>query len=214
VSEDQNNITLTQLKCIFNPAPGCYCASICVSICVFRSWSQTQLKKKPPPSLSSVSQQPTHVLWSNLVALHQEVVCGDQGFEDHHPAGVAGPLYQCVSHLGNVHVGFLGGLDQVWEAQRRGGTGGEWWTLAGGDTQHRYRLCWKLSFQVMTMRSAAREMAEDRWVRNNKQHCARMNVITPYADFAAVLAHSYVLTFTMRTALTKLLKGFYYSRIS
>lgn len=49
--------------------------------------------------------------------MHHKVVCGDQGFENHHPAGIASPLYQRVGHLGDVHVGFLGGLDQVWEAQ-------------------------------------------------------------------------------------------------
>lgn len=45
--------------------------------------------------------------------MHHKVVCGDQGFENHHPAGIASPLYQRVGHLGDVHVGFLGGLDQV-----------------------------------------------------------------------------------------------------
>lgn len=54
-------------------------------------------------------------LHAHLVTVHHEVVCGYQGFEDHHPAGVADPLDQRVDHLGHVHVGLvLGGLDQVW----------------------------------------------------------------------------------------------------
>lgn len=56
---------------------------------------------------------------THLVAMHHEVVRGDQGFEDHHPAGVAGPLHQRVGHLGDVHVGFLGRLDQDCEEERR-----------------------------------------------------------------------------------------------
>lgn len=49
------------------------------------------------------------------MTVHHEVVCGYQGFEDHHPAGVADPLHQRVDHLGHVHIGLvLGGLDQVW----------------------------------------------------------------------------------------------------
>lgn len=62
---------------------------------------------------------------AHLVAMHHDVVCGDQGFENHYPAGVAGPLHQRVSHLGDVHTGLLGGLDQVWEAQWREGTRGQ-----------------------------------------------------------------------------------------
>lgn len=53
--------------------------------------------------------------YAHLVTVHHEVVCGDQGFEDHHPAGITDPLHQCVDHLGDVHIGLvLGGLDQVW----------------------------------------------------------------------------------------------------
>lgn len=59
------------------------------------------------------------VLYPHLIAMHHEVVCGDQGFENHHPAGIAGPLHQRVGHLGDVDIGLLGGLDQVWDAQRR-----------------------------------------------------------------------------------------------
>lgn len=57
-----------------------------------------------------------HARRAHLVAVDHEVVCGNQGFENHHPAGIADPLHQRVDHLGNVHVGLvLGGLDQVWE---------------------------------------------------------------------------------------------------
>lgn len=56
------------------------------------------------------------VLRAHLMAVHHEVVSGNQGFEDHHPTGIADPLHQRVDHLGDVHVGLvLGGLDQVWE---------------------------------------------------------------------------------------------------
>lgn len=75
--------------------------------------------------------------------MHHKVVCGDQGFENHHPAGIASPLYQRVGHLGDVHVGFLGGLDQVWEAQGKDGTRGQFMDTSKGQKQHRYRLCWK-----------------------------------------------------------------------
>lgn len=52
--------------------------------------------------------------------MHHDVVCGDQGLENHHPAGIAGPLHQRISHLGDVHGGLLGGLDEVWLGDRRG----------------------------------------------------------------------------------------------
>lgn len=56
-----------------------------------------------------------YVLHAHLVTVHHEVVRGYQGFEDHHPAGIADPLHQRVNHLGHVHVSLvLGGLDQVW----------------------------------------------------------------------------------------------------
>lgn len=81
--------------------------------------------------------------------MHHEVVCGDQGFENHHPAGVASPLHQCVSHLGDVHIGLLGGLDQDWKAERRG-RGGQMMDISREEIQRRYSLCWKPFVQVMT----------------------------------------------------------------
>lgn len=61
---------------------------------------------------------------SYLVAVHHEVVRGDEGFEDHHPAGVGRALKQRVGQLGNVHVHLIGAVDQIWptgggETQRR-----------------------------------------------------------------------------------------------
>lgn len=56
-------------------------------------------------------KQKTDLSWPHLIAMNHEVVCGDQGFEDHHPAGVSGSLYQNVGHLRDVHIGFLGGLN-------------------------------------------------------------------------------------------------------
>jgi hypothetical protein len=31
---------------------------------------------------------------AHLIAIDHEVLCGDEGLEDHHPAGVGGPLKQ------------------------------------------------------------------------------------------------------------------------
>lgn len=50
---------------------------------------------------------------AHLVSVHHEVVCGDQGLEDHHPAVVGGPLKQRVCQLRNAHVHLVGAVDQV-----------------------------------------------------------------------------------------------------
>lgn len=78
----------------------------------------------PPPHRLQQHKNPRPqcvcVLRAHLVTVHHEVVCGNQGFEDHHPAGVAHPLHQRVDHLGHVHVGLvLGGLDQVWRRKQK-----------------------------------------------------------------------------------------------
>lgn len=53
-------------------------------------------------------------VYAYLIAMNHEVVSGNQGFENHYPAGIASSLYQRVGHLGDVHVSLvLGGLDQV-----------------------------------------------------------------------------------------------------
>lgn len=49
----------------------------------------------------------------DLVAVDHEMVCGCQGLEDNHPAGVGGPFKQCVSQLRDVHIHFICALDQV-----------------------------------------------------------------------------------------------------
>ena len=65
---------------------------------------------------------------SYLVAVHHEVVGGDKGFEDHHPAGVGRALKQRVCQLGNVHVHLIGAVNQIWQRgerereRERGGT--------------------------------------------------------------------------------------------
>lgn len=37
----------------------------------------------------------------------------DEGLEDDHPAGIGGALEQRVGHLGDVHVGGVGGRHEV-----------------------------------------------------------------------------------------------------
>lgn len=56
---------------------------------------------------------------SYLVAVHHEVVGGDEGFEDHHPARVGSTLEKCVCQLGNVHIHLIGAVDQIWDAHER-----------------------------------------------------------------------------------------------
>lgn len=53
---------------------------------------------------------------SYLVSVHHEVVGGDKGFEDHHPAGVGRALEQRVCQMGNVHVHLIGAVDQIWQS--------------------------------------------------------------------------------------------------
>lgn len=57
-------------------------------------------------------------LCTYFIAVHAHVVGGDEGLEDHHPAGVGGPLEKRVGHLGDVHVGGVGGRHQVCKRQR------------------------------------------------------------------------------------------------
>lgn len=49
----------------------------------------------------------------DLIAVDHQVVCGGQGLEDDHPAGVGGPLKQCVSQLRDVHIHLIRALNQV-----------------------------------------------------------------------------------------------------
>lgn len=55
---------------------------------------------------------------SYLVSIHHEVVSGDEGFEDHHPAGVGRALEQRVRQLGDVHVHLVGAVDEIWQWER------------------------------------------------------------------------------------------------
>lgn len=57
---------------------------------------------------------------SYLVSIHHEVVSGDEGFEDHHPAGVGRALEQRVRQLGDVHVHLVGAVDEIWHWERGG----------------------------------------------------------------------------------------------
>ena len=57
---------------------------------------------------------------TNLVAVDTHVMGGDEGLEDDHPAGVGGSLEQRVSHLGDVHVGGVGGWHQVCNTAAKG----------------------------------------------------------------------------------------------
>jgi len=50
---------------------------------------------------------------AHLIAVDHEVLCGDEGLEDHHPASVGGPLKQRVRQLRNVHVHLVGAVDQI-----------------------------------------------------------------------------------------------------
>lgn len=56
---------------------------------------------------------------SYLIAVHHEVVGGNKGFEDHHPAGVGSAFKKRVRQLGNVHVHLIGAVDQIWFIKRQ-----------------------------------------------------------------------------------------------
>lgn len=124
--------------------------------------------------------------------MHHEVVCGYQGFENHHPAGVAGPLHQCVGHLGDIHVGILGGLDQDWPAERREGIRGQMMGISRGDSQHRSSLYWKPVVELMTLQRAVGMMEEDRWVRKENRdgmNSMRWHWVWGLLHFTGTLSH-------------------------
>lgn len=72
---------------------------------------------------------------SYLVAVHHEVVGGDKGFEDHHPAGVGRALEQRVRQLGNVHVHLIGAVDQIWKKKKKKKTHKKSYTTAENKEQ-------------------------------------------------------------------------------
>ena len=57
---------------------------------------------------------------SYLISIHHEVVGGDEGFEDHHPARIGRALEQRVRQLGDVHVHLVGAVDEIWQWGERG----------------------------------------------------------------------------------------------
>lgn len=68
------------------------------------------LKKRKLPSFGFH----TSVCLAHLVAVHHEVVCGDERFENHNPAVAGCALQQCVCQMGNADVQLIGAVDQVW----------------------------------------------------------------------------------------------------
>ena len=55
---------------------------------------------------------------AHLVAVHHEVVCGDERFENHYPAVTGCALQQCVCQVGDADVQLIGAVDQVWNTQK------------------------------------------------------------------------------------------------
>lgn len=51
---------------------------------------------------------------AHLVAVHHEVVRGDERFEDHYPAVAGGALQQRVCQVGDADVQLIGAVNQVW----------------------------------------------------------------------------------------------------
>lgn len=59
--------------------------------------------------LSTANSETDSGSLTHLIAVDTHVMSGDEGLEDHHPAGIGGSLEQCVSHLRDVHVGGIRG---------------------------------------------------------------------------------------------------------
>lgn len=55
------------------------------------------------------------VTMTHLITVHHEVMCCDQGLEDHDPAGVGGPLKQRVCQLRDVDVHLIGTMYQIYK---------------------------------------------------------------------------------------------------
>lgn len=56
---------------------------------------------------------------AHLVAVHHEVVCGDERFENHYPAVAGCTLQQCVCQVGDADVHLIGAVDQVWRTEKK-----------------------------------------------------------------------------------------------
>lgn len=50
---------------------------------------------------------------ADLVAIYHQMVCGGEGLEHNHPAGVGRSLKQGVSQLRDVHIHLIRALDQI-----------------------------------------------------------------------------------------------------
>lgn len=78
----------------------------------------TRIKKEKKSSLPSPGLH-TSVRSAHLVAIHHEVVCGDERFENHYPAVAGCALQQCVRQVGDADVQLIGAVDQVWRTQKK-----------------------------------------------------------------------------------------------
>lgn len=56
---------------------------------------------------------------AHLVAVHHEVVCGDERFENHDPAVAGRALQQRVCQVGDADVQLIGAVDQVWGTEKK-----------------------------------------------------------------------------------------------
>lgn len=59
--------------------------------------------------LHLMEPRPPRVSPAYLVAVDAQMMSGDEGLEDDHPAGIGGSLEQRVGHLRDVYVGGIGG---------------------------------------------------------------------------------------------------------
>lgn len=65
---------------------------------------------------------------AHLVAIHHEVVCGDERFENHDPAAAGRALQQRVCQVGDADVQLIGAVDQVWgNTKHKNDQGDHWW---------------------------------------------------------------------------------------
>lgn len=100
----------------------------------------------------------------DLVAVDHQMVRGGERLEDNHPAGVGGPLKQCVSQLWDVHIHFVCAVDQIWEEREaeKKEAGGELTQLTNGSTaQKRFSPC---GFHMCTAgRTRRLDKNQNRW---------------------------------------------------
>lgn len=92
---------------------------MCMRVCIYERVGETDLSNNTTYCRSCPGGVFVCVQASYLVAIHHEVVGGDKGFEDHHPAGVSRALKQRIRQLGNVHVHLIGAVDQIWQDYKK-----------------------------------------------------------------------------------------------